>query len=258
MSQNIASVDRALDILLLLYGTGQEMGVTEIADRLGIYKSTVHRTLQTLQDKDFVHQNESNGRYWLGTAFLTIGMLVQERYSLADLVAPEALSLNRDTNEGVNVSVLHHDPINGYRSVVIYKVETKSQILSIDPPLGSSMDAYVSSVGKCLMAHTVLDDAYLIGYQYEAYTPNSITNFDALMTELNQVKEQGYAIDNEERELGLFCIGAPILNRNGDAIAAISISGPKSRLKDDHLEEKIERVKKAAFRISENIKPYQI
>lgn len=257
MAQNIASIDRALDIILLLYGTGQEMGVTEIAEKLDIYKSTVHRTLQTMQEKDFVRQNPENGKYWLGIAFMTIGLLVQDRYSLSDIVAPEALALNRDTHEGVNVSVLHHDSINGYRSIVIYKVETKSQMLTIDPALGSSMDAHVSSVGKCLMANTSqLDDSYLISYQYERYTPNTITDYDLLMEELDRVRQQGYAIDNEEREIGLYCIGAPILNKCGEAVAAISISGPKSRVYDDHLDEKIARVQLAAKRISLKLKGY--
>ena len=138
MNNNIASVERALDILLLLYGEGKEMGVSQIAGTLGIYKSTVFRTLYTLQEKNFVQKNELTDKYWLGPSLYTIGMMVANSYSLSDIVAPEAEVLCQKVKEVINVSVLHADPINGYRSVVVFKAKGPQQILGVDPQIGSS------------------------------------------------------------------------------------------------------------------------
>ena len=250
MNSNIASVERALDILLLLYGEGKEMGVSEIANQLGVYKSTVHRTLATLQNKHFVQKNEVTDKYWLGSSLYAIGMMVANTYSLVDIVAPEADILYMKVKDIVNVSILHVDSLNGYKSVVIYKARGPLPILGMNPEIGSSMDAYASSVGKCMLAFNDIDWPIIKSTGFHAYTEHTITNIDALKAEMEEVREKGYAIDNEEREVGLFCVGAPIFNKEGKAIAAISISGPKARVFDDRFEEKVLLLKQCAQRIS--------
>lgn len=250
MNTNIASVERALDILLLLYGEEKEMGVSEIASKLGVYKSTVHRTLVTLQSKHFVQKNEVTDKYWLGASLYTIGMMVAHTYSLADIVAPEADALYLNVKDIVNVSVLHADTINGYKSVAIYKARGPLPLLGMNPEIGSSMDAYASSVGKCMLAFNNVDWQIIKHTKFYAYTENTLKNVEALKKELEQVRSQGYALDNEEREVGLFCVGAPIFNKNGKAVAAISISGPKARVFDDAFEEKVKLLKQCAQRIS--------
>lgn len=250
MNTNIASVERALDVLLLLYGEGKEMGVSEIANKLGIYKSTVHRTLVTLQSKHFVKKNEMTDKYWLGASLYIIGLMMAHTYSLFDIVAPEADALYMKVKDIVNVSVLHADPVNGYKSVVIYKARGPQPILGMNPEIGSSMDAYASSVGKCMLAFNLIDWKIINDTKFFAYTENTLTNVTDLKKELEQVKKQGYALDNEEREIGLFCVGAPIFNKNGKAIAAISISGPKSRVFDYNFEEKVTLLKQCSQRVS--------
>lgn len=253
MSSIITSLDRGLELILLLYGNGKEMGVTEIAKELNVYKSTVHRTLITLQEKDFVRQNPSTGKYWLGPIFYTIGLKVSERYSLGDVVGPIADELHAQVGEVINVSVLHFDQRNGYQSIIVYKSQNSNNVLSITPSLGSSMDAHVSGVGKCLLAwNGQLDNDYLRNKKYQIYTKNTIDNYDDLMLELERVRQQGYAIDNEEREIGLFCIAAPIFNSSGEVVAAISISGPRDRmLGSDELDKKLEYLQASAKKISQ-------
>lgn len=249
-NSNIASVERALDVLLLLYGEGKEMGVSEIANQLGVYKSTVHRTLVTLQSKHFVQKNEVTDKYWLGASLYAIGMMVANTYSLADIVAPEADILYMKVKDIVNVSILHVDSLNGYKSVVIYKARGPQPMLSMNPEIGSHMDAYASSVGKCMLAFNEIDWQVIKNTKFYAYTKNTLTSVEALQAELEQVRKQGYALDNEEREEGLFCVGAPIFNKNGKAIAAISISGPKTRVFDNDFEEKVRLLKQCAQRVS--------
>ena len=249
-NSNIAAVERALDVLLLLYGEGKEMGVSEIANQLGVYKSTIHRTLVTLQSKHFVQKNEVTDKYWLGASLYAIGMMVANTYSLADIVAPEADVLYMKVNDIVNVSILHVDSLNGYKSVVIYKARGPQPMLSMNPEIGSHMDAYASSVGKCMLAFNEIDWQIIKKTIFHSYTAHTLTSAEELRTELEQVRENGYALDNEEREVGLFCVGAPIFNKDGKAIAAISISGPKARVFDDHFKEKVSLLKQCAQRIS--------
>ena len=249
MSETIVAVDRALDVLLLLYTNGEEMGVSEISRELGLQKSTVHRTLSTFEAKGFVYKNKENDRYWLGTKIYAMGLLAGERFSLADLVRPFAKKLFDEFQEVVNVSILDENVEVGYKSIIIQKEADPVKVLSVNPNIGSSTDAHVSAVGKCMLAYSKnLQTGKL--RKLKKYTDKSIIDPDSLMAELQKIRETGYAIDNEEQELGLYCIGAPILDRTGVAIAAISMSGPTVRMKGKDLEAKIQKVMEIAQEIS--------
>lgn len=251
MSETILSVDRALDVLILLYKNGEAMGVSEIGRELDLGKSTVHRTLATLENKGFAYQDKENGKYWLGLKIYAMGLLIGEKLYLTDIVKPYAKKLFDEFNEVVNVSILDKDLIKGYKSVVILKETKNKNVLSVNPNVGSSSDAHVSSVGKCLLAFSdEIDIEKDLNVSFEKYTENSISNYQDLLEELKEVREKGYAVDNEEREIGLYCIGAPILDKKGNAIAAISISGPTARMKNYNLDEKIKSLVEVAEEIS--------
>ncbi len=141
----------------------------------------------------------------------------------------------------------------GYQSVIILKEESDRQVLTVNPPVGSSSDCYCSSVGKCLLAFSPdIDLSVYDSIPMHSYTEHTITTVPALRAELNTVRERGYAMDHEELEQGLTCIGAPILDHSGYAIAAISISGPSSRMLNGDIEERIEAVRRAAKEVSMN------
>ena len=249
MSEKIVSVDRALDILILLYNNGKEMGVSEIGKALELNKSTVHRTLATLENKGFVHQNKENERYWLGIKLYAMGLLVGEKLSLADLFKPYTKQLFDEFKEVINVSILDTDSSDGYKSVVILKEVDNRKTLSINPNIGLSSDVHVSSVGKSLIAFTKGLDIEKLK-NLKKYTENTITDVDDILEELEKIRQQGYAIDNEEQEVGLICIGAPILGKDGNAIAAMSISGPSARMKQNDFELKIQRLKETIAEIN--------
>ncbi len=255
MSESIVSVERALDVILILYNNGKEMGISDISRELGLHKSTVHRILVSLEKKKFVYQNLENEKYWLSMKFYAIGLLVGEKISLVDVIKPFAKELFDEFNEVVNVSVLDEDVSNGYKSLIILKESDFNKVLSVNPHIGSYSDAYVSSVGKCLLAFSKdIDYNKIIKHPIKQFTKNTIKNHEELMNVLQKVKENGYAIDNEEQEIGLTCIGAPILDKSGYAIAAISISGPSSRIKVGDFNKKIQKVKNIANKISLSLK----
>lgn len=254
-SEKIGSIDRALDILILLYDEQRELGVTEIGSALGLYKSTVYRTLATLEKRGFVQQNPENGKYWLGIKLYSIGMAVGEKMPLKQLVQPFAKKLSQKFNEVVNVSVLDTTSGKFPRSVLIHKEESTNQVLRINPGVGSTSDCYCSAVGKSLLAFSpkeVLDTAK--EEKFSSYTANTLRNWEELMRELEDIREKGYAIDNEEQEIGLTCVAAPILDRNNRAVAAISLSGPTVRMKSMNSEEIISEVKRTAVEISALLK----
>lgn len=251
MSETIVSVDRSLDLLLLLYNNGEGMGVSEIGRELDLHKSTVHRTLATLENKGFVYQNKENGKYWLGLKIYAMGLLVGEKLSINDIIKPYAKQLFEEFHEVVNVSILDKDVKKGYKSVIILKESANNKVLSVNPNVGSSSDVHSSSVGKCLLAFS--DDVDIEKFSdipLKKYTENTIDSLETLKEDLKNIRQQGYSVDNEEQEIGLFCIGAPILDKNGNAIASISISGPTARIKNKDIDRKISRLVEIAKEIS--------
>ena len=151
------------------------------------------------------------------------------------------------------MSILEYNPGDVYHSVIILKEMNDRQMLTVNPPVGSLSECHCSSVGKCLLAfRDKVDLSIYEGKVLTRYTPNTITSLDELKEELVKVKRRGYAMDHEEQELGLTCIGAPILDQNMKAVAAISLSGPTSRITSSDIEDRIEAVCNIAKEISNN------
>lgn len=247
---SINSVDRALDVIILLYEEGKEMGVSEIAARLDTYKSTIHRTLITLEGKGFVKQNPDTEKYWLGMKLYAIGMEVGNKMSLREVIKPYCDALHKEFGEVVNASVLDLSKVDNPQGVIIYKSFDSSQLLIVNPPEGAASPIYGSSVGKCLLAFNDIDLNQYKDIPLTKYTENTIDNWDDLLKNLQQIREQGYAVDDEELEIGLTCIGAPILDKNNKAIAAISLSGPTQRMKSGDFDARIKRVIEVAKEIA--------
>jgi len=251
MGQTIGAVDRALDIIIYLYHAGEEKGISEISRDMGMHKSTIHRNLITLENKGFVYQNSITGRYWLGMKLFAIGKSVEDKLSFAQAIKPYTKRLHDEFKEVVNVSILDKDAPDTLHTIIVHKEESDTQVLTVNPKIGSSSDCHCSSVGKCLLAFgkDIPYDKYT-DKPLKKYTENTIDTWDKLFECLDEVRENGYAVDESELEMGLTCIGAPILDKNGVAIAAVSLSGPSNRMHEGDFEYKIRRVKEIAQQIS--------
>ncbi len=255
-SDLINSVDRALDILILLHREQREMGVTEIAKALDIYKSTIYRTLYTLENKGFIQRNSVTGKYWLGIKLYTIGMSVGEKMPIKEIIQPYAKELSEKFGEVVNVSILDTTTYKYPKTILIIKEEKQGQMLTVSPKLGSISESFSAAVGKCLLAFSE-DDVIekMKDVEFSLNTKNGIKNWDQLCKELERVRSDGYALDNEEAEIGLTCVAAPIFHKNNQAVAAISLSGPTSRINvSGKFEKIIEAVKKTAKEVSFELK----
>lgn len=246
----IQSVDRALEILIYLHEAGKETGITQIANDLNIYKSTVHRTLSTLENRGFVTKNSETDKYWLGSRLFTLGKSVEMNMGMLGIIRPYARKLKDEFKEVVNVSILERNIGDVYRSVIILKEQSEGKILTANPPVGSRNFCHCSSVGKCLLAFGEDIDLSLYEKGIQKYTSKTIATVDELKKALEDVRRKGYAIDDQELEDGFSCIGAPILDNRGYAIAAISLSGPSSRIMNGDVDKHIEGVKEIARQIS--------
>jgi DNA-binding IclR family transcriptional regulator len=250
----INSIDRAIDILSLIYDNNREMGISEIARELNVYKSTVFRTLETLEERGFVTKNE-NSKYWLGIKLYALGSVAGKSLPFKNLIQPYARAVSEKFNEVVNVSILDETTIDFPTTILIIKeTAVNHSLITANPPLGASSKAHYSAVGKCLLAYTHKSklDNYKC-YDLPVYTENTISNWDDLMEELEKVRKVGYAMDNEDYEIGLTCIAVPILDGNNKAVAAMSVSGPSKRMRQHDYKTIISLLQQTSNEISKRL-----
>ena len=242
----IQAIERAVAILNTFSAEEPEFGVTELADRLELHKSTVHRFLVNLEAAGLVERNRHTSRYRLGLRIFELGGLVLQQMNLWDEALPFLEGLVRDSGETGHLAVL-----DGGEAVYIEKVEAR-RALRIPSAIGRGYPAHATSLGKLLLAHLdpAASDALISERGLHRCAPNTITEPDRLRDELARIRAQGYAVDDEEYEEGLRCIGAPIVGHTGQVVAAIGIGGPVTRVTPTRVGELAELVMAAAGSLS--------
>lgn len=242
----LQSVENALAIIDLLCEY-EELGVSEIGKLLNVGKSTAFRLVTTLQSKNYVYKDK-NSKYRLSPKFLSIGNIVSDRMEIINKVHPFLVELANYSGETSHLGIWYSKT----EVTFIDKVAGKNSI-RMSSMIGSNKVAHDTSLGKSLLAFS--DDEqinyYLNNIEFKLNTDKSLKNKEDLRRELLKIQVDGYSIDNEEAEIGLVCFGAPILVRN-KAIAAISVSGPSSRM-NPQKEEFTNIIKNIANEISENL-----
>jgi len=207
------------------------MGVTEIAEEVSIAKSTVHNHLQTMEEIGYVVQN-SDG-YHVGLRFLELGVQARERHGLYQAAKPEVDALVEDVGERAQVMVEENN-------VGIYVYQARSnRSVNTDSHIGARVNLHTTSVGKAYLAFLPDEerDAIINRIEFNEMTPNTIVDRDELEQELEKTRERGYALNNEERIMGMRAVGAPILSEEGQVLGSVSVSGPTTRMKGDRFRE---------------------
>lgn len=230
-SGTVQSLERALDIVEFLYSHGGKAALQEIASGLSLHKSTVHRLLATLKQRDYVYQDSGDLRYGLGLRFYALGALVKEQLPLTRILEPLARGLIEEYNEGVHVASLVPDALDYPQMTLIMKLNSKNSVLRFTPNTGFSTHCHCSASGKCLMAFA--GEEYLSHYRgcrLHRFTQKTVASWPELERQLEEIRRQGYAVEDSETEVGLACIAVPILDARGTLIAAISVAGPSSRI----------------------------
>lgn len=242
----VQSVDRALSILEV-FCQHEELGVTEISKIIELNKSTTYGLLNTLYENGYVDKN-SNGRYCLGLKLLELGQYVQKRLDVRNIARPFLEELCEKYDETIHLVLC-------YRGGAYYvdKVESARSIVNITQ-VGKKVALNASSVGKIILAYMPIEQQEIeLAVPLKSYTPNTITDPIELRKHIELVRKNGYALDMEEIELGIRCVGAPLRNYSGSVIGAFSCSAPATRVSSEKLSEIIEAVKETSVKISEKL-----
>lgn len=235
-------------MLEVLSAAGGNLSLTELAERLDLPKSSVHRLLAVLIAHGFVEQDPSTKRYQLGMKVFEIGSTVIHRIGLHQAAHPVLEELAIRTGETCHLAVL-----SGAEAVYVYKIDGNSSII-MSSRVGKRAPCYCTSIGKVLIAWGG-EDLFrrVIWMGLHPYTRHTITRESELAAELERVRQQGYAFDKEEYEDGLRCIAAPIRDHSGRVIAAVGIAGPAWRFSEEQLPGLAEIVSTSAQAISRNL-----
>lgn len=241
----IQSVDRALGILCLFSRNVRELGVTEIGQHMDLPKSTVHGLVKTLEKRGFLTQNPQNGKYRLGLKVYELGMTYSAAVELQDVAKHVAEKLCDKCQESVHMAIYA-----GGMAVFILKVEPMGNLV-VFPRVGASVPAHATGVGKVLLAYSEEEEVNkYVERGLFALTRNTITDPMVLRAELKRVRDQGYAVDNEEALIGVSCVAAPIRDQSQGVVAALSLSGASYRIRGERFAALVKEVKEAADEIS--------
>ena len=243
----IQAVSHALDLLEQFHDDIDELGVTELSKRLKLHKNNVFRLLATLESRGYIEQNRVTENYRLGLKTLELGQTFIKQMGLLRQSRPVLESLVNECNETTYVAIL-----KDFHIVYLDVVETGLTVRVV-PRVGARLPAYCTAAGKVQIAYMTDEELenYLPTKELKRFTPNTITDRDELKKKLKIIAEQGFAMDNEELDIGVRCVAAPIRDYTRRIIGAVSISGPSMRFTDERVEkELIPMVKRAAEEIS--------
>jgi DNA-binding IclR family transcriptional regulator len=203
-------------------------GVSELAQEVGMPKSTVHDHLQTLRELGYVVRDENRG-YRVSTKILFIGESIREQMEIYQQARPKLVSLAEETGEYVSLMIKE-----GTRGVLLFTTHGKKATqLSINPIRpGTETELHTTAPGKAILAHLSPEERRHVIQQGElvSLTRATITDEEELLTALETIRGQGYAVDDEERIVGMRGIGVPILDRDSTVAGAISLYGPTRRM----------------------------
>lgn len=222
----LSSVRNAARLLKEFSSKDRELGVSELARRLELGKSTVHRLLVTLAEEHLVEQDDNTGRYRLGLAIYDLGAAVATGLDLHEAVMPAMEQLRAATSETVHVAVL-----DGREVVYVERLDSP-HTLRLFLEVGRRNWAHCTGTGKCLLAYLPPNDLERIldGWELPRITDRTIVDQESLRSELKEIRRRGIAHNNGESELGVLSVAGPIRDVSGRIRAAISVAGPKERM----------------------------
>ncbi|UCF96180.1 MAG: IclR family transcriptional regulator [Spirochaetaceae bacterium] len=247
--QILSSVKKALELLDHFTAERPELSLAEISREVDAHKSSVFRVLTTLQAAGFLEKDAQSGKYRLGLKILDLAGRVWGRYDIRQIAAPFMEELARETGEVIHLAVLEGSDI------VYLEKKGQGQVLTVATRVGGRNPAYASSMGKVLLADLPVSElkAILGRGKLKKLTANTITEMSRLLEELGRIRQQGFALDNEETFPGIRCVGAPIRDAGGKVIAAVSVTVPAQRMSDERVRELWRLVTKSARMISERV-----
>lgn len=245
----VQAVDRAVAILDSFASGDEELGISELSDRVNLHPATVHRLLCTMEHRRLIEQDRKTGKYRLGLKLFELGSLVSNALDVRRIAHPYLLDLVRRGGETAHLMMLE-----GADIVFMDKVESDNPFRMVSQ-IGKRLPAHCSGAGKCLLARLPESEleAVFAESPLPSLTPKSIADLGDLKKHLEQVRLQGFAVDDEETQAGLRCIGAPVFDHSRKAVAAVSISGPVARVTKKQVPFFVQLVRDTAEDISRSL-----
>jgi DNA-binding IclR family transcriptional regulator len=242
----IQVLDRALAVLEAFSQSGQDLTLIEISTSLKLHKSTAHRLIMVLERHKMVERNLNTGKYRLGLKLFELGTKAVARLDLRERARPYLEKVVSETHETVHLCILDDTEV-----VYMDKIEP-ARSLRMASSVGRRNPAYCTAVGKAMMAYLPSEqvEAIVRKQGLRPLTKNTITTLAELKAELTKIRNRGYAIDNEENEEGVRCVGCAVRGYTGEPVAAISISGPAFRVGKDKVAMAAQAVMEAANELS--------
>ncbi|WP_258112443.1 IclR family transcriptional regulator [Alicyclobacillus sp. SP_1] len=245
----VKSVDKALWILEVVSDYPEGISITELAGKLDMYKSTVHRLLSTLARRGYIEQDVHSGHYKLGYTVLDLGMRLLTSIDLRREALPFLQQLAAQTAEVVHLALLDQGEV-----VYVEKVDSPMTI-RMHSRVGKRVPVHATGLGKAILAHLPTSETRTIIARYglSPLTEFTLTDEGTFLRALVDVRKQGFAVDIEENELGVCCVAAPVFTNSGQVMAACSVSGPKSRMDEARLKTLAPMVRETGRQISERL-----
>lgn len=241
----ITSLVKGIRVLELLAGT-RSLGVSEVARLLGMNRASSHRFLSTLREIGYV-ERQSDGKYRLSLKVLEVGMKALNRFEIRKAAQPYMQELSLCSKETINLGFW-----DGLEVIHLEKIHSR-EVLRMDSAIGTKAPAYCTALGKAILANLPGEEisAYLDSIEMTKLAPNTITNKNQLLKELNITRTRCYSIDNEELAIGLRCIAGAVFDHTGYPAYAMSVAGPTVRLTLEKIDELKNAVLSACRKLSE-------
>lgn len=221
----VTAVAKALQILSAFSVRERQLSLAEMAGRTGIPRATTFRLLCTLEDEGFVVKED--GEYRPGFKCFVLGNAAAAGLDLQKEARPHLVSLRNETGETTQIAIL-----DSWQVVYLERVPSQQAVGYMTSRAGAILPAYCTGLGKVLLAHRPEHEvvAWAATQTFKAYTPSTITSVERLVAEMRGIRERGYGSDEQEREVGVRCIAAPVRDHDGGVVAAISVAGPAERM----------------------------
>ena len=239
------AVERALILLRYIVDHPDGLSIREVSREFGYSPATVQKLINALKQQGYVVQDRLNERYHLGPEAVQLGLTALSRLEVRRIARPHLETLSEVTGETVFLAIARDE-----HAIYVDKV-VSSQLIRMDAPLGVNRPYNCTSVGKVLLAAMPDDKIEQLAASgaFERRTEHSIIELDALRAELERIRQQGWAQDCEEYAYGSACVAAPVLDHEGNVTAALTVSGPIERIKQD-FDLMVKRVKASAEAVS--------
>ncbi len=248
-TQNVVqSLDRALDVLEAL-AAPEGMTLSELAKHLDQSAATMHRVLATLERRDYVELSSDGQVFHIGPEAYRLGAAFLRRTNVIERSRPVMRELMLETGETSNLGIEKNGNV-----LFVSQVETHESIRAFFPP-GTLSPLHASGIGKALLSTYDGErlEALFKGATLTRFTANTLRTISQLKNELELTRQRGFAFDDEEKNAGMRCVAAPILNVHGEAVAGISVSGPTHRMPDQQIKRIGQRVIEAARLVSNRL-----